>query len=810
MDEFEPTQPALQRVWKRLSRACRRKRWEQANKRERVLQEVAARTPPETEKAALLRVAPQMNQPSFSRWKQRYAAYGLEGLVDGRIPPKSPLSEKAAEEICTLRRADPQIAVHKLVSYVAGQHQEKTNDSTVKRVLKAAGLCRRPGPVAGSKRAEQPLMLGGMKLLEAALVETEYLTVLAKGVQGCLDRAPTNPEAGEPDRTDRDEYGRFLPGYNERLRKGDRQQIGPGFQSVDIKREGLVVERLHASGASTDVIERKLLALLVSPLLGTGRWEGLRCARGELLEELCGYPYMHSTLDLFIREMKYLGVSSTMWEIHACEAELLTRTWGDPQRAAVAYVDGSSKEVHTQLFSQATKVSQRNQVLPALDVVALHSGYGVPLYQVTYSGRAALVEEVPKVLEALKPALSDSLVGRIVVIDAEGNSVPFLMGLEQGSPKRGWVTRLRPSLLKGKRIFNRSNYRAYRNGDRVRTGLVDLNIPDSKARYRIRVIEVERRRKGTVTYLGASTLLEERTWKAEQVADLYFDRWPMQEANFRAVNQAVGSKQVHGYGKQWVTNVTVVNELEDLSVQVQRQQEAIDKGQASVVHKEQALREATTTLRRSKRRLQTVTRQVDGQLARDVPVVAALRKGVQEQRGLAKALRQQSAQVERRQQDLDRDKDKQQKCQQRQMERGARFDELQDRKQIYRHDVELDSLFGLLQVGLVFLVTYLLKEYFGDACMAPSTFLERLATLPARRNMTPQYEIITFEYNRRDPEVMALLLANTEAINSRRLQLRSGRILRIHVDPAPKPTRPPPPQRRTNSDDRFRRPQPKV
>ena len=45
----------------------------------------------------------------------------------------------------------------------------------------------------------------------------------------------------------------------------------------------------------------------------------------------------------------------------------------------------------------------------------------------------------------------------------------------------------------------------------------------------MRVVEVERRTKGEVTYLGASTLLRDDEWSAEQVADLYFDRWPAQE-----------------------------------------------------------------------------------------------------------------------------------------------------------------------------------------------------------------------------------------------------------------------------------------
>src|SRR5207237_2749477 len=142
--------------------------------------------------------------------------------------------------------------------------------------------------------------------------------------------------------------------------------------------------------------------------------------------------------------------------------------------------------------------------------------------------------------------------------------------------------------------------------------------------------------------------------------------------------------------------------------------------------------------------------------------------------------------------------------------RVDRFQELHPRQQIFRHDVELDSLHGLLQVVLVFLVTYLCKEFFNGACMEPVTFLERLATLPARRYLTPQYEIVTFAYNRRDPDVMALLSAHMETINTRALRLRSGRILRIQVDPAPLPTRPPPSARRTNSADRFHPHQPKV
>jgi hypothetical protein len=136
-------------------------------------------------------------------------------------------------------------------------------------------------------------------------------------------------------------------------------------------------------------------------------------------------------------------------------------------------------------------------------------------------------------------------------------------------------------------------------------------------------------------------------------------------------------------------------------------------------------------------------------------------------------------------------------------ERRARHEKLDSRREIFRHDVELDSLFAVLKVALVLLVRFALKEYLGGSSMAPVTFIERLATLPGRVRMMPDIEIVTFDYNARGPEVMALLAAHREAINARRLRTRSGRVLRIEVDPAPSPRRPPPPKARANTIRRF-------
>jgi hypothetical protein len=69
--------------------------------------------------------------------------------------------------------------------------------------------------------------------------------------------------------------------------------------------------------------------------------------------------------------------------------------------------------------------------MPGLETVAFHTGYGVPLWFTTHSGRAPMVKVVPELLSRLETNLNGAQVGRILVIDAEGNSVRFLKARER-------------------------------------------------------------------------------------------------------------------------------------------------------------------------------------------------------------------------------------------------------------------------------------------------------------------------------------------------------------------------------------------
>ena len=777
-------------------------RLREARRREMIVATVGGRAEGKSERAAIKELA-KADRSTFRRWRERYCKWGLDGLIETRLPPRAEsLSEAAREAIRTMRRVDPDCDVEAIIAHVEQHHDFKVGGTTVRLVLKEAGLARRTGPPSGDPHTgETRLELAGMKLVEAAAVKTGYVEALAVAVmtQGAV--LPSSP-AAPLDRSGRDEFGRFEAEHNERFRKKPGDLIGPGFASVQSTRVGKDPERFHLNQVGLSIIERKVWALMVSPLLGSGRWDGIRVARGDLLGELCGYPYMPSTLDLFTRELKFLGISNTWWEIHARLWLAQTRQWGNARTALVLYVDETNKPVWTELFSQASKVSQTGRVMPSMEVVAFHSGYGVPLWQVTHSGRAPLVREVPPLLKQLQGILDGAEIGRVIVIDAEGNSIPFLKGLESGDPLRGWVTRLRPSWVEGKKIFNRTNYRPYREGDRIRVGVGDFHDPDGGT-FRMRVVEIERRTTGSVTYLGASTRLSERDWSATDLSDLYFDRWPHQEANFRAVNQAVGSKQVHGYGKQLVDNVAVVTQLDELKNGLGKLATSYRTQQSELAAAAGAAQTARTVLGRQERRLVTVTASLDARIAKGQRITPALQRLAKERMVLHGDVVRSRVAVARHGTKLDKLSMRHTATEVRIQQGQARRTELESRLRIFRHDVELDSTFALLKVGLVLLVTYVLKEYLGDARMEPVTFLERLATLPGRLRQTATLELVTFDYNHRDPEIMALLAAHAQAINALQLPTRSGRVLRIAVDSAPPSSRPPPPRARTNTARRF-------
>src|SRR2546429_141284 len=85
------------------------------------------------------------------------------------------------------------------------------------------------------------------------------------------------------------------------------------FASVEDKRKGKNYSRMALFQSSEFVLERKCLGLLALPLITlNGLMRSANNPLGNALEHFCGYNYQHHTLDKFLRELKYLGISDRL------------------------------------------------------------------------------------------------------------------------------------------------------------------------------------------------------------------------------------------------------------------------------------------------------------------------------------------------------------------------------------------------------------------------------------------------------------------------------------------------------------------
>lgn len=209
---YEPTRPEWLNIWERLSAASRKRRFEGALKRKAALDEANATINDGcSERASVGGLSPAVDRSNWRRWKRRYERYGFDGLVSWSLPPAKACTPEAVRvAICTLRRSDPNKDVDEIVRHVERHHNFKTSGTSVKRILREAGLGRRPGPASGKARVpEKSLAFGGMQLVSAALVETGYLEAIGQTVASMMDTVdtPTGPLDNE-DRDWGDEFGR--------------------------------------------------------------------------------------------------------------------------------------------------------------------------------------------------------------------------------------------------------------------------------------------------------------------------------------------------------------------------------------------------------------------------------------------------------------------------------------------------------------------------------------------------------------------------------------------------------------------------
>jgi transposase len=515
-----------------------------------------------TYQEALSRLAPGMGQSTYRKRRRRFREDGVEGLILARPAPNPAKPKTRTPEvelaIRIARRADPHIKPEQISVLVKEETGMEPKQATIYRVLKAAGLTRRGGRSRKAKTGPiepdgEELHCAGAALIDMVDDLLGYSRHMAAATSSAAQGLPAPQEGAElrDEQHGRSESGCFTAEYNRKRAKAGAD-LGPTFRSVTETRKEVNLRRLRLVRARQRTLVRKWKGVVMAPVLtSTGKPVDLGDHRGgQAIREITGITYVPDTLDRHLRELKYAGMSEPLCKAHDAfwqdaRIPLAISVPCGPVPTPATYMDGVGEALNTRHFTKAGKVSSTGRVQPCLHQIFVHDENGNPLLWRTFSGGASLVSNVMALLDELEARKGkDWLAGRLLVIDGEGNAVVLFKAYDARVPKVFFVTILRDHQVNLEKIEELSPWQPYREGDEIAEGYAYLRDSHDKngPLYRVRVVVIRRRTKGTLTVLATNSLPE--PFPAVVVADAYFHRWKAQELRFRTANQATGFKRI--------------------------------------------------------------------------------------------------------------------------------------------------------------------------------------------------------------------------------------------------------------------------
>jgi hypothetical protein len=783
---LEPTLPELHIVKSRLAAASWAGRVESALRSAEALAPVLA----DVEAGSSLNKAIAAKLPAFRRswalrWLPRYRAYGVEGLIDRRLPRESSMTDDVRIAIEEAYRGHPGVTADEVVEQLLGKGvpclPSRDRIDRDLRGARARARCARLKTQDMQDEEVIDLPFAGGELLLAAEVETGAVCALTAEVVA-LGREAVEASGGqqpERDCDDRDDKGRFTAPYNHKRKREEGEEIASYLRSAEEKAEGRVRSWPRFVREQPCTIEAKLLTLVFEPLVSRVQgWDGLRSPEAAGLAPLTGFAYMPSTLAKFTSALAVSGGGARLLEVTGkIWHEVAQQRWNEGGAMAALYLDNNMKDVWSSLFTKAGKVSRLNRVMPAIAVTYAHTGAGTPLVLGVQSGSAPLAPNLASLVKNAERILGDE-VTRAVVIDSEGSTFDILESFKRD--ERVIVTPLRPSRAPGLELrFSRgSYYRSYRDNDHLRIAGATLVHRSSGRTLEIGALLIRRAHRDEDFVLLTTGL--DLGMEGRDLADLYFARWPLQENWFKA-GGAVRLADHRGNCGRMVTNVAVVTEIERLEsrvvtdgAQLATVTDEVQTLSPEVVEARHAHESAQITLAQARAALDKRIVLGDAESALIVKAAVQHHASMTQEEHSRKVLNQlekTASQHEARKQRLEASISK----------AKARMAHLEPQRKIRQLDVALDMILTATKLTALQLILFVIREYLVGYAITPMTFVARMLTTRGRLIRRPNEEIIVFYENPRDPEMGRALRLAAERLNSRGLT-RNERTLRYVVE----------------------------
>ena len=362
----------------------------------------------------------------FYRYRAKFIQKGKEDLKDKRKDNK--IRSMNSEEIAFLRgfiSNKTTVSPTEALRAVEEEFGTKLHRSTMSRILKKFGVMTSKSEFV----TKEYVSCAGFELITALAIHLNWPSYTVQRLMDVIDNHRIEPQPDHlPDKDGRNEKGQFSKKYNQRSTVRKMK-----FASIDLKRMKKDLRQMDIFKTSPLNIERKCLALLALPLVTmNGEIRSVNSALGNALSGFCGFNYKQATLDKFLRELKYLGVSESLligqvqfwlqkWKIWDSEAELPFICF---------YIDGNTKPLWSKYRVKKNKVTMQGRVMGCLEQVFLHDTHGRPIYFETYSGHAPVgvytLSMMDKIEEYLNDGIVNAQVSRVLVMDGANNSVETL------------------------------------------------------------------------------------------------------------------------------------------------------------------------------------------------------------------------------------------------------------------------------------------------------------------------------------------------------------------------------------------------
>jgi transposase len=491
----------------------------------------------------------------FYRYRAKFFQKGKEDLKDKRKDNK--IRSMNSEEIAFLREFisnKTTVSPTEALRAVEEEFGIKLHRSTMSRILKKFGVMTSKSEVV----IKTHVSCAGFELITALAIHLNWPSYTVQRLMDVIDHHRIEPQPDQlPDKDGRNEKGQFSKKYNQRSTVRKMK-----FASIDLKRMKKDLRQMDIFKTSPMNIERKCLALLALPLVTmNGEIRSVNSALGNALSGFCGFNYKQATLDKFLRELKYLGVSESLligqvqfwlqkWKIWDSEAELPFICF---------YIDGNTKPLWSKYRVKKNKVTMQGRVMGCLEQVFLHDTHGRLIYFETYSGHAPVgvytLSMMDKIEEYLNDGIVNAQVSRVLVMDGANNSVETLRAFASQDSYH-YITTLDENQWSERKIRHIGVPERYNSGDATLYDC-EIELKDSKETNYIIIVRAVRIEWDNGKNTILLTSLQSDTIGASLVVKKYFDRWPLEELTFRSMKAFVSLHRVAGYGKQLIEDTAV-------------------------------------------------------------------------------------------------------------------------------------------------------------------------------------------------------------------------------------------------------------